>query len=285
MSHDEQDATQEENAKMQLILHQLFGSKDLNLLQSLSREHLIASIDGTQPYLASRNDSITTTAGYEDLATSPQDGHAWNESPQSTTYENVTDDVNGLSLSVTGATSYVGISSISTGLKVISAIDPAFQSKIAGVHPEPTGMTTTSYTESVDWSDLGDEQAYIDAYFTCIHGLVPMIDESAFRKKFIESSDTSTSWRLLLSMVLIMGSICTPAPSHTHSALHAQVRPLLTFECFQYGTIEMVQALSLYGGFYCHFLVVRVCAVNRQDFSADILLRVSLLLRNCSPKR
>lgn len=237
----------------QSIIHHLFGPRDLHDLYALSRANLFASISANgQDLIVPEN--TTPITGHEELSTSPHNGHAWNESPQSSTCENIADDVNGLSLSVNRSTSYVGLSSISTALKVIHAIDPAFQSKILTTCPGQMDLVSTSPNDSLDDADLGDEQAYVDAYFTSIHGLVPMVDEVAFRRRFLEGKDRSLSWRLLLNMVLIMGSLSTPAPSQTHSNIHAQIKPMLNFDCFQYGTIDMVQALCLYGGFYCHFL-------------------------------
>lgn len=237
----------------QSILHHLFGPRDLHALFALSREDLFASISvNGQDFVVPENPTPIT--GHEELTTSPHNGHAWNESPQSSTFENIADDVNGLSLSVNRSTSYVGLSSISTALKVIHAIDPTFQSKVLTTFPGQLDPVSTSPNNPFGEADFGDEQAYVDAYFTSIHSLVPMIDEVAFRRRFLEGQDDSLSWRLLLNMVLIMGSLSTPAPSQTHSNIHAQIRPLLNFDCFQYGTMDMVQALCLYGGFYCHFL-------------------------------
>lgn len=237
----------------QCILYHLFGPRDVHDLYALSRENLFASIiTNGQDLVVPEN--TTPITDHAELTTSPQNGHAWNESPQSSTYENIADDVNGLSLSVNRSTSYVGISSISTALKVLHAVDPAFQSKALSNFPAQLDLVSTSPSHPFDDDDFGDEQAYVDAYFTSIHGLVPMVDEVAFRRRFLEEKDDSLSWKLLLNMVLIMGSLSTPAPSQAHSNIHARIRPLLNFDCFQYGTIEMVQALCLYGGFYCHFL-------------------------------
>ena len=227
----------------------------------------------------SQGEPLATSAPDEALqALSPrqQQWLGWREpAPASIEDEIIADDVNSLSLALDSDSSYIGISSTNTALRVISHIDPTFRNRIPRNHDTKPMPTSPAASWAISDMSTIDESTFVDAYFAEIHTITPMIDEDYFRVKILrDEEDQSPSWLALRNMVLVMGSLATRRGESCHMAFFARASPHLTFSCFGMGSLEVVQALALYGGYYCHFL-------NRPNIASTIMgaaLRLALAM-------
>ncbi|KGO36724.1 Transcription factor, fungi [Penicillium expansum] len=152
----------------------------------------------------------------------------------------ISDDVNALSLSARHPTSYLGVSSIQAALKVIAWLHPAVNSYFAhsmckDQDPQPTDSLPPSQTVPQPGTPPTEHQM-LDAYFLNFQPFAPLIDEEAFRTTYLLGRRKDDRWLALLNIVLALGNITAAgADNHTHSVL------------------EVVQALGLMGGWYCHY--------------------------------
>lgn len=188
------------------------------------------------------------------LEPSPEQEFKFNESTRDQDpSKKISDDVNALSLSLDSSSSYLGISSIPAILRVMAYIAPDFQTSIqnhqGGI---PEQIDSKSYKPPPSQTD---EPTLINAYFTHLHCITPIVDEGEFRAKYARHDDQKSPWLALLNMVLTMGSLATSEPDEkTHSIFYARAYQHLSLESFGTGHLETVQALGLLGGWYCHYL-------------------------------
>ncbi|OBT83702.1 hypothetical protein VE02_08278 [Pseudogymnoascus sp. 03VT05] len=237
------------------ILGTLFPSIPLDSLDSLSQEQLVALISSTTKFedreavLAEDNDD-----SFKCLELSPETYFSWDESMRSQdSTQRISDDVNGLSLTLDSKSSFLGISSISTILRAMAHIVPDFRNSIkkyqASVVEDKTGkcpkQTIIQY----------DEAYFINAYFAHIHCVTPIVDEEEFRSKYARGGDKQSPWLALLNMVLAIGSISTSEPDETsHKTFYEKAYQNLGLDSMGNGHLETIQALGLLGGYYCHYL-------------------------------
>ncbi|PVH69895.1 hypothetical protein DL98DRAFT_391074, partial [Cadophora sp. DSE1049] len=236
------------------VLKRLFPDHDAISLDAMSSEQLlsIAQKYGIHTRSDSGNGGSLDSAQDEDIQCfepSPREGFEFDE--QAT---NESDDVNGLALTFDSGSSCVGISSINAILKTIALVSPSFRAmvqqkpgnELASVsHPKPGDRT--------DQPELPEESILIDASFTHIHFVTPLIEESTFRAKHADGKCTESPWLALLNMVLAMGSLCTPSfDDKTQLVFHKRATDHLSLQSFSTGHLETVQALALLGGYYCH---------------------------------
>jgi hypothetical protein len=173
------------------------------------------------------------------------------------------DDVNALSLSVDRQSSYLGASSIKAALLVMLKVAPALRSFLAPAVPStrsslqvsvPTPRAAPSKAApQTHWSSEG--QTLIDAYFNRVQLFVPMIDEPSFRATYLSSQRHDAPWLALLNMVLAMGSIAAnKSDDYTHLIFYGRAKEQLGLDSFGSGHLEALQALSLMGGYYLHYI-------------------------------
>ena len=235
------------------VLARLFPDHDLETLDALSSEDLKSLVQSVGIH--------TRRAGFDDSLKPPQDEdvHCLEPSPREG-YEfdeqatNESDDVNGLSLSLDSGSSYVGLSSINAILKTIALVSPSFR---AMVQQNPgKELASNSHARSRDLSsrmELPEESALIDAFFTHVSTITPLIDESTFRAKYAGGKSTGSPWLGLVNMVLAMGSLCTTSfDDRSHSVYYERAMGHLNIQSFGTGHLETVQALALLGGYYYH---------------------------------
>ena len=168
----------------------------------------------------------------------------------------VTDDVNALSLSALRHSSYVGSSSISAALKVISFLCPSITKHSNPTHIDsPYEKMARNGFECASLVVLPEtEAAFVEAYFTHVHVLIPMIDEHQFRTHFSAGTRDDGPWLSLMNMVFALGSIAASTCLDTmHTIFYHRAKQYLGFDAFGYGRIETIQALALMGGFYLHY--------------------------------
>jgi hypothetical protein len=225
-------------------------------LSKLSREQLVELISTTkfedrETVLAEDNDDP-----FKCLEPSPETDFSWDESTKSQySSQRISDDVNGLSLTLDSKSSFLGISSISTILRVMAHTAPDFRSSIrkyqASVgEDKPAGSRYSEHT-----GVQHDKACLINAYFAHIHCVTPIVDEEEFRAKYSRGGDQQSPWLALLNMVLAIGSISTSEPDETsHKTFYETAYLNLGLDSLGNGHLETIQALGLLGGYYCHYL-------------------------------
>jgi hypothetical protein len=175
------------------------------------------------------------------------------------------DDVNALSLSVDRQSSYLGASSIKAAFIVMLKVAPKLrsflashsnnkQSNVASNYPTPRpGNSIPKNSTAIIWSSEG--QTLIDAYFNRVQILVPMLDEPAFRADYLNGRRYDGPWLALLNMVFAMGSIVArKSDDHSHVNYYGHAKEYLNIDSFGSGQLETLQALTLMGGFYLHYI-------------------------------
>lgn len=173
------------------------------------------------------------------------------------------DDVNALSLSVDRQSSYLGATSIKAALLVMLKVAPRLQSLLApsnnkqipttSNYPTPRPGSSAKDLNAILWSS--DGQTLIDAYFNRVQIFVPMLDELSFRADFLSGRRQDAPWLALLNMVFAMGSIvANKSDDHNHINHYNRAKDHLGIDSFGSGHLETLQALSLMGGYYLHYI-------------------------------
>ncbi|MCJ1415503.1 hypothetical protein MMC32_001835 [Xylographa parallela] len=264
----------------QNVLKTLFPTRDAQSLAGLSRDELVEliaspfTLNNSSPALSQDAQSRTAYSteegrNLECLEETPNQDVDWDESRRNQEpISCVSDDVNGLSLSVDRQRSYVGVSSIKAALRVILMISPSasrtFLSQSSGRAtraPSPANYTSSSRSNSpvraIRTQSGLRKQPLIDAYFSLVHVLVPMVDEEHFRItwKNVDATQPDASWLALLNMVLAMGTVAAcKSDENGHINFYTRAKQLLGLEGFGSGRLEALQALILMGGYYLHYL-------------------------------
>lgn len=95
----------------------------------------------------------------------------------------------------------------------------------------------------------------LDAYFLYFQAFAPMIDERSFRETYCAGRRRDDHWLALLNIVLALGSIAATGPDDvTHQTYFLRCKSHLTISSLGSSHIEIVQALGLMGGWYCHYI-------------------------------
>lgn len=176
----------------------------------------------------------------------------------------ISDDVNALSLSIKQTSSYLGISSVMAVLRVILWIDPECQPVISR-SAERTAMCSRAQTPPLDRGidtivDSGNVVGHdgimlLNAYFTYVHTMVPIVEEQSFRETYISGRRHDSRWLALLNIVFAMGSIAAfKADDTSHSIFYRRAKRHLGFDCLGSAHLETVQALTIMGGYYLHYI-------------------------------
>lgn len=176
------------------------------------------------------------------------------------------DDVNALSLSVDRPSSYLGATSIKAAFLVMMKVAPVLKSFLAppsvpgrqaptsaANYPTIRSSIATRDLQPIPW--FSDGQTLIDAYFNRVQIFVPMLDEPTFRADYLSSRRNDAPWLALLNMVFAMGIIVArKSNDHSHVTFYNRAKEHLGIDSFGGGHIETVQALSLMGGYYLHYI-------------------------------
>ena len=261
------------------IISRLFPGYDLEDLTSLSRAQLVdlsvtlpasttspstnsePAVGPTRPTLHShRSDGADSL---EALEQAPEQDPEMDEAKRhKDRVQGISDDVNGLSLSVDKISSYVGLSSISAVLKVIFRTVPVArpfiaQSYIDTAEPSRSNSPRPSAREFdlnyLPSADIGHK--LIDSYFTHVHVLMPMIDEEQFWHTYLYGERKDSPWLALLNIVMALGSLAgSTCDNEDHIGYYKRARFHLDLETFGSGNLLMLQALGLVSGYYLHWL-------------------------------
>lgn len=254
--------------RYRIVFERLFPGRDIVHLATLSRDDLIATVGmpATAETISRISDlespvSTLESEGAESLETliqAPEQDPVVDEATRhQTRIQGISDDVNGLSLSLGRPSSYVGVSSITAALKVICRVAPATRrllaqgqpetaipSRVASPSPEPGSLDPTHLPPA----ELG--QTLIEAYFSKVHPLMPMLDEQSFWLTWLYGERRDSPWLALLNTVLALGSVVSSdCTSNAHQAYYQRAMQLLDFDSLGSGNTLVVQALGLLSGY------------------------------------
>lgn len=226
------------------------------------------------------SDTATQSNHLEQLQPVPDGIPSATQSTSPSDIRGLTDEVNALSLSVQTSTSFLGISSVAAALRVIFWLNSDVQQlctkaleggqseghshvQNGGNHIDPNTETQSRQEDSsMSASDsrltfsLWEEVPLLRAYFTYVHPFAPMLEEANFRKTYMEGKRSDPRWLLLLNTVLALGSVADASSDHPHDHRHywQKASQYLTIQCLNSTHIETIQALSLIGGLYLHYI-------------------------------
>ncbi|XP_014554168.1 hypothetical protein COCVIDRAFT_18024 [Bipolaris victoriae FI3] len=263
------------------VLTKLYGVKSLESLTDLPREELLELALSSAPTNATTSPSAATTSATDSqvlseartVSEAPESLEALEQAPPEDPYwdearkhqlrvQGISDDVNGLSMSVDRLSSYVGISSITAALKVIIRCAPQAKSLILHSRQE-TALPSRAGSPKPELTDnspdalpsLEQGQGLIEIYFDRVHPFFPMIDEGKFWSTYLYGNRKDSAWLALLNMVFAMGSLASSgADNEAHYVYFSRSRRHLSLESFGSGNLEVLQALAIMGGYYMHYL-------------------------------
>lgn len=212
--------------------------------------------------MASTSDDDQSLANLEQI---PSQDTEWDEERRSRDpIPAEADDVNALSLSVDRQSSYLGATSIKAAFLVMLKVAPILRSFLAPPNNSTKQFSASDYPTprlgsavknflAIPWSSEG--QTLIDAYFNRVQILVPMLDEPSFRADYLSGRRNDAPWLALLNMVFAMGSIvANKSDDHGHINFYNRAKEQLGMDSFGSGHLETLQALSLMGGYYLHYI-------------------------------
>ena len=208
--------------------------------------------DGQDLSAGDANDSAAVSENGEAMAE-----RRWNESLEEPS--NVaSDDVNAIGLATDSRVrSYLGMTSMNAVIRAIFRLCPAAKdhtvqsAKMWSAIPSQP-LPSMPYLERDPALDRLKEQRCIDFYFNHIHAITPLIDEESFRRQFAEGTRHDASWKGLLNMVFVMGSIASGSDS-LHEQYYRQARSFVNLDTLGAGNLDSLQALCILGGYYLHY--------------------------------
>lgn len=258
------------------MLAKLYPTKDLDDLVSMAREDLLELALSSPPPGQTTSPSAVGTAAISDIAhgsdgaeslealeQAPPEDPFWDEARKhQVRVQGISDDVNGLSMSVDRLSSYVGISSITAALKVIVRCAPHARPLIAHNNQE-TALPSRAGSPRPDHIDEKPNalppqphgQELIESYFDRVHPFFPLIDERKFWSTYLYGDRRDSPWLALLNMVFALGSLASStADNEAHYVYFRRSRRHLNLESFGSGNLEVLQALAIMSGYYMHYL-------------------------------
>lgn len=272
------------------ILKRLYPSHEVSTLLPLSRQELLGMLDhsgdsvvalpspplNTSPVKTELGspmgpDSEGSLASLEPLSSRDMDWEEDQRCHESLSTES--EDINAFSLHSDRQASYLGASSIKAALVVMLKVQPQLRSTLAAplnsvemANNLPVIRQRSAAPKDssrIPWSWKG--QTLIDAYFKRIHVFIPMLDEAAFRADYLEGQRFDSPWLALLNMVFAMGSIVAmKSDDFNHINYYNRAMEHITLDAFGSSNIEMVQALTIIGGYYLHY-------INRPNMANSVI--------------
>lgn len=257
------------------VLSKLYPTKDLEHLLNLPREELL-ELALSAPAASASPSSAPTQAlseaplgsdgaeSLEALEQAPPEDPYWDEARKHLVrVQGISDDVNGLSMSVDRLSSYVGISSVTAALKVIIRCAPYVKTLIQHTQPAETGLPSRVGSPRPELMDndpyalppASHGQELVETYFECCHVFFPLIDERKFWSMYLYGNRKDPAWYALLNMVFALGSLASStADNEAHYVYFKRARQQLSLDSFGSGNLEVLQALAIMSGYYMHYL-------------------------------
>jgi hypothetical protein len=270
------DKLQQSIEQYKTVLSRLYPNKDIETLMSLPREQLLdlalstpvapsssPEVTAPQPTKSETPSRSEGAESLEALEQAPDENPEWDEARKhQVKIQGISDDINGLSMTVDKHSSYVGVSSITTALKVIMRIAPIARSFVTQGANE-TALPSRANTPPPEL--LIDDPYYmprwpvaqqlLESYFSKVHVFFPMIDERKFWTTFLYGERKDAPWLALINMVFAMGSlVSSTTENQEHYAYFARSRQHLALESFGSGSLEVLQCLGIMSGWYMHYL-------------------------------
>ncbi|KAK4556748.1 hypothetical protein LTR86_006319 [Recurvomyces mirabilis] len=259
------------------VLFRLFPGRDIQSIISLPREELINLALTLPATVTSPSSIIEPTTSVPDFHRQTSDGaqslEALEQAPEQDpvsdetkrhrdNVQGISDDINGLSLSVDRQSSYVGVSSITAALKVIFKTAPVARPFIVQSYTD-TALPSRSNSpppQAKDYdpdylppADVGHK--LIESYFARVHVMMPMVDEDNFWHTYLYGERKDSPWLALLNIVLALGSLAgSTCQDEDHIAYFQRARVHLHLETFGSGNLLVLQAYGLLSGYYLHWL-------------------------------
>lgn len=262
----------ESHAKYKKVVAALFPSASIDYLSGLSPEKLVEKAQASLQFSAPPGGEEGALGHIRSLEPSPARSYTWDEvsgDDDDIQQSRVADDVNGLALSLEPLkASYLGFTSIPTILRVIARVSPRVRQVVP--MPPTTSRTPEQISGSPEYSGPSrvNEISLINAYFSQIHLITPMVDEMDFRQRYSEvgvSEDQDSSWLSLANMVLAMGCFASDETRFTgNNVYYKRALSHLNISSFGSGDLYTVQALVLYGGYILHYL-------NKPNMSSAVM--------------
>lgn len=254
------------------ILKQVLPAVDLSAIPEQARHELNQLIETPWNYddispAPTGDGTQSTIATADPLQEQEVCDHEWTEPSASQSHVAVVgDDVNGLT-SHRGNKSFMGAFSPGAVLHVLLTLSPAAKAKFETLEQvlvaEETNTALTKDTPIANTAAITpsttskpcikQQLSAVDAYFSRIHPIAPMLDEIRFRSIFVEQRRSDCSWTALSHMVLALGSIAA-GDDETHVVYYQYAREAIGYNVFCSGNLDMLQALILLGGLYLHYL-------------------------------
>ena len=280
------------------LFERLFPGKSVHVLLAQPREELInlalslptatagsPKISSISPKNTEGSNRSDGAESLEALEQAPDQDPDQDETQRQldTNVQRVSDDVNGLSLSVDKQSSYVGASSITAALKVIFKIAPGTRHVLTQLAPAEMTLPTCANTPSHDSPDVNPRylppaeigHALIESYFARIHALMPMVEEQQFWHTWLYGERRDAPWLALLNTVFTLGSLALgDASDDQHTVFFNRARQHIDLETLGSGNLLVVQALGLLSGYYLHY-------VNRPNLANNLMgatLRMATVL-------
>lgn len=258
------------------VLTKLYGAKDLESLATLPREELLALAFSSSTINATTSPSAVDSQALSDiqagsdgaesleaLEQAPTEDPYWDEARKhQLRVQGISDDVNGLSMSVDRLSSHVGISSITAALKVIVRCAPQTRPLIAHNNQE-TALPSRAGSPPPELVDDSPHavpspqhgQQLLECYFDRVHPFFPMIDERKFWPTYLYGNRKDSAWLGLLNIVFALGSLASlTADNEAHYVYFNRSRRHVSLESFGSGNLEVLQTLAIMSGYYMHYL-------------------------------
>jgi hypothetical protein len=257
------------------VLTKLYPSKDLDTLITLPREELLelalsspASAPIISPSFSETLANTEVTSGsdgadsLEALEQASSEDPFWDEERKhQIRMQGISDEVNGLSMSLNRLSSYVGISSITAALRVIVRCAP--QARHLIMHNTETVQPSRAGSPRPEIEDARADtlppraqgQELIENYFERVHPFFPIVEEHKFWSTYLYADRKDSPWLALLNMVFALGSLAaSTADNEAHYIYFGRSRKHLSLESFGSGSLEVLQALGIMSGYYMHYL-------------------------------
>lgn len=258
------------------ILETLFPGASLSELAGKTHEELLRMLSELslphQPHTVHRphhdpgpvqsDAQFSSNGDADDSAAVSENGDAPAERRWDETLEHrasiASDDINALGLTQDHhVRSYLGMTSMSAVIRALFRLCPAAKEYTVQCSKSWSPIATQqlpsmSILERDAAIDKLKEQRCIDFYFDHFHMITPFLDEHEFRREYMTGTRSDPSWRGLLNMVFVLGSIASGS-EHLHEQYYRQARNNVNLDSLGTGNLESLHALLLLGGFYLHY--------------------------------
>ena len=264
-------------ARCETVLDRVFPGRDVDWLLSLSQDDLLnlASNGGDsnpQSICTSRSPIVDGFRVQSDIPANLEDleqGHTKIETAEKShgtsvqcTLE-IAGHTDGLPLSTEKQLLEDGIGSVAAALLAIFAVSPASkavvaqwtQAKASTTSEEENALHMTATIDASTLPTFKDGKLLLDAYFTRVHTLMPMVDEQELWQSWSSRARRDAPYLALLNTLLALGAITScNSSTHHHTVYFRRAMFHINKELAESGSILVVQAIGLLSGYYLPYI-------------------------------